>query len=70
MLLLTKGIILLLLGIILFNLFSGLFSMLRQNNDKPMSHYLGRRVLYSVVVLVLLLLLMATGILPHNPRPY
>ncbi|GAA5216438.1 DUF2909 domain-containing protein [Corallincola platygyrae] len=65
-----KGIILVLLGFVVFNLFSGLAAMLKPENKRPMSHFLGKRVFFSAAVIVLLLLLMASGLIPMNPRPY
>lgn len=56
---------------VLYNLFKGLFSLLRQDPEVPrMSHYIGRRVAFSVVAIVLILVALATGIITPNPRPY
>jgi len=71
--LLVKGLIVLLLLTIVFNLFRALWVMLnpsRQMNGKPMSHYLGRRVLLSALVLLLLLLALASGLISPHSRPY
>lgn len=35
----------------------------------PMSRYLGRRVLFSVLVILLLLVALGTGLLGLNPTP-
>ncbi|MCO7213586.1 DUF2909 domain-containing protein, partial [Pseudoalteromonas sp. ACER1] len=50
-----KIIIVLLLLYIVFNLFRALFVMMSaKEHSKPMSHYLGRRVLFSGVVLIII----------------
>jgi hypothetical protein len=40
------------------------------DSDKPMSHYLGRRVLFSAIVIILLIIALQSGLLAPNPRPY
>lgn len=71
MLLVAKIILALLLLFTLVNLFRALFAMLRNDPTKPsMSHFLGRRVGFSVLAIIIVLVLMATGILQPNPRPY
>ncbi|WP_199610629.1 DUF2909 family protein [Flocculibacter collagenilyticus] len=66
-----KTILVLLLLLILFNLFRALFIMLKSGPNQPnMSKFLGRRVLFSVLVIVVLLLAVATGVITPNPRPY
>lgn len=71
MLLVAKIILLLLLLFTLVNLFRALFAMLRNDPTKPsMSHFLGRRVGLSVLAIIIVLVLMATGVLQPNPRPY
>ena len=71
---LIKIIIALLLLFILVNLFRAGLAMLRQQEGQaravPMSHFLGRRVLYSAIALALILLAMATGLITPNPRPF
>lgn len=68
---LLKLFIIALLLFIVFNLFRAGFIMLRNDPEqKQMSRYLGRRVFYSVLVLLLLLLAMALGWITPNPRPY
>ncbi|RDK83089.1 UNVERIFIED_ORG: DUF2909 family protein [Idiomarina abyssalis] len=53
------------------NLFRALFSMLRNDPNKPpMSHYLGKRVGVAAVILVILIAATVSGFLPLNPRPY
>ncbi len=55
---------------ILFNLFRALFVMMSaKEHSKPMSHYLGRRVLFSGIVLVLIIAAMKLGFIHTNPSP-
>lgn len=68
---LIKIIIALLLLFILVNLFRAGLAMLRQQDSTvPMSHFLGKRVLYSALALVLILASIAAGLITPNPRPY
>lgn len=68
---LIKIIISALLLFIVFNLIRAGIVMLRQpEQGHPLSYYLGRRVLISAVVLVVILLAMAAGLITPNPRPY
>ena len=73
MITLFKIAIVLILLYILFNLARAGIAMVK-NGDKPdapsMTHFLGRRVGLSVLVLVLLILAIASGLVPVNPRPY
>ena len=65
-----KIIIVLLLLYILFNLFRALFVMMSaKEHSKSMSHYLGRRVLFSGIVLVLIIAAMKLGFIHTNPSP-
>ncbi|MEZ8129123.1 hypothetical protein BCT30_08485 [Enterovibrio norvegicus] len=67
---LLKGILVCLLIFIVFNLFRALPILIKGNSDVPMSRYLGRRVLFSVIAFVILLIAMATGLIEPNNRPY
>lgn len=68
---LIKIIIALLLLFILVNLFRAGLAMLRQQDSTiPMSHFLGKRVLYSAIALALILVAIAAGVITPNPRPY
>lgn len=68
---LIKIIIALLLLFILFNLFQAGLAMLRQQDSTvPMSHFLGKRVLFSAIALALILVAIAAGLITPNPRPY
>ncbi|TMO58761.1 DUF2909 domain-containing protein [Pseudoalteromonas aurantia] len=67
---LVKFIIVFLLLFILFNLFRALYLMVSNNQSgKPMSHYLGRRVLYSALVIALILTSAFFGFIPLNSNP-
>lgn len=66
-----KTVLVISLLIIIYNLFKALFTMLKDDSEQPkMSKYLGRRVLFSGFVIILLLIAMATGLINPNPRPY
>jgi uncharacterized membrane protein len=68
---LLKLAVIALLLFIVFNLFRAGIVMLRNDPEqKQMSRFLGRRVFYSVLVLLILLLAMALGWITPNPRPY
>jgi hypothetical protein len=69
-LVLFKLVLVLLLVFIIFNLARALVIMVKGNQAQPMSHYLGRRVLFSVLVVALLLLALGFGLVEPNPRPY
>jgi hypothetical protein len=60
----------LLLVFIIFNLARALIIMVKGEQAQPMSHYLGRRVLLSVLVVLLLLVALGLGLVAPNPRPY
>lgn len=65
-----KGCLIALLILILFQLFRALSPLLRGDQSTPMSKFLGRRVLLSALLFVVLLLCVAVGIIEPNPRPY
>ncbi|HFT1738489.1 TPA: DUF2909 domain-containing protein [Vibrio vulnificus] len=70
---LFKLILVLLLLFIVANLGLALFHMVRADsspNGKSMSHYLGRRVMLSALVVLFLLIALTTGWVEPNPRPY
>jgi hypothetical protein len=68
---LIKIIICVLLLFIVINLVRAGVAMLRQQDSTlPMSHFLGRRVMYSAIILVLILVAMALGWITPNARPY
>jgi len=54
-----------------YNLFRALFIMNRNDPNKPpMSQFIGRRVMTSVVIVLLLLIGILTGVITPNPHPY
>lgn len=65
-----KLVLVLLLLFIIFNLARALFMMVKDDNSAPMSRYLGRRVIFSVLVILLLLVALGSGLISPNPRPY
>ncbi|MCS6232445.1 DUF2909 domain-containing protein [Shewanella baltica] len=65
-----KLVLVLLLLFIIFNLGSALFIMVKGDHQVPMSRYLGRRVIFSVLVILLLLVALGTGLISPNPTPY
>ncbi len=68
---LVKLIVIALLLFIVFNLFRALWLMLKNDPDKvSMSKYLGRRVLFSAIVMALLILALAMGWISPHQRPY
>ncbi|UCX06299.1 DUF2909 domain-containing protein [Shewanella glacialimarina] len=66
----VKLVLVLLLVFILFNLARALFIMVKGENTQSMSRFLGRRVMFSAFVVILLLIAMGLGIIEPNPRPY
>ncbi|GAA4894758.1 DUF2909 family protein [Ferrimonas pelagia] len=73
MIILIKTVIVLLLLYILFNLIWAGISMIRHGNSteqRSMTHYLGRRVGLSALILLLLIVALLSGLMPVNPRPY
>jgi hypothetical protein len=68
---LLKLFIIALLLFIVFNLFrAGIVMVRNEPEQKQISRLLGRRVLYSVVVLLIIMLAMVLGWITPNPRPY
>lgn len=65
-----KIIITLLLLYIVFNLFRALFVMMStKQHSRPMSHYLGRRVFFSAMVLIIIIAALKLGFIHTNPSP-
>ncbi len=56
---------------IIINLAKALFIIAKGDQpQKPLSHFLGRRVMLSAAVVLLLLLALFMGWITPNPRPY
>ncbi|WP_026376257.1 DUF2909 domain-containing protein [Aestuariibacter salexigens] len=67
----VKIIIGLLLVFMIFNLGKAFFIMIRHEPGKePMSKFIGRRVMTSALIILLILIAVATGLIEPNPRPY
>ena len=67
----AKIILVLLMLFMVFNLMRALLAMLRDDPNKPsMTRYLGRRVGASTLAILIIVILLATGVLDPNPRPY
>ena len=68
---LVKIVIGLLLLFMIYNLFRAMLVMLKDDPNQPsMTKYIGRRVMTSAIIVVLILLAIATGLIQPNPRPY
>ncbi|WP_086981229.1 DUF2909 domain-containing protein [Vibrio aphrogenes] len=72
--LLFKFLLVLLLLFVIVNLGRALFILVkREPNDQqtvPMSRYLGRRLLISIIIIMLLLIGLSSGLIDPHPRPY
>jgi len=55
---------------ILFSLFQALNMMRKEQPQFSMTKFIGRRLLFSVALLILILLAVAFGLITPNPRPY
>ena len=67
----VKLVIVVLLALVIISLFQALFVMLKGGDGTTrMSKPLGRRLAFSVAVMALLLVLLATGVITPNARPY
>ena len=67
----VKLVIVVLLALVIVSLFQALFVMLKGGDGTTrMSKHLGRRLAFSVAVVALLLVLLATGVITPNARPY
>lgn len=67
---LLKIVLVLMLLLIIGQLFHALWLMMSAGHTQKMSAPLGRRVFFSPLVIVILLLSLAMGWLEPNPRPY
>ena len=55
----------------IYNLFVAMKVMMNHDPDgEPMSKFIGRRVLTSAIIVILILIALATGLITPNPRPY
>ncbi|KGK00494.1 DUF2909 domain-containing protein [Thalassotalea sp. ND16A] len=66
-----KIIIVALLAIMIYNLFRAMVLMNKNDPEKPpMSKYIGRRVMLSGLIVLILIIGLLTGYISPNPRPY
>jgi hypothetical protein len=66
-----KIIIIGLLAYMVYNLFRALILMNKNDPNQPsMSKFIGRRVMTSVVIVILLLVGILTGVITPNPHPF
>jgi len=70
--LLFKIVIIAMLSFMVYNLFRALLIMNKKPdpNKPPMTKYIGRRLIVSVAIVVLLIIGLLTGLITPNPRPY
>ncbi len=68
---LTKIILIGLLLLVIISLFQALYVMMKNDTAAPkMSRFLGRRLVFSVLVVLVILILLTAGVITPNPRPY
>ncbi|GAB2643288.1 DUF2909 domain-containing protein [Vibrio panuliri] len=72
-----KSVLVLLLLFIIANLAKALIEMVKGPNDAeesedqpPMSHYLGKRVILSALAVILMLVALLSGFIEPNSRPF
>ncbi len=53
----------------LVSLFQAMMIMIRNDKSQSMTKYIGRRVLTSAIIVIIMLLAVATGLIEPNPRP-
>jgi hypothetical protein len=54
-----------------FSLFQALIVLNKNDPNKPsMSKFIGRRVMISAFVIILMLIAILTGVITPNPRPF
>ena len=70
MTLLIKSLFVALLVMTLISLFKALFAMIRGDTTQQMSRLLGRRLIFSAGVILLLLIMLGLGVITPNPRPF
>lgn len=68
---LIKVIVLCLIALMIYNLFKALKTMNSTDPNKPpMSKFIGRRVITSAALVIFLIILLLTGVITPNPKPY
>lgn len=66
---LIKLLIVLLLVVMVGNLLLGLKALVSGQDPLLMSRYIGRRLVFAVMIVLLLVLAMASGLIQLNPTP-
>ena len=57
--------------LMIYNLFKALFLMTKNDPDKqPMSTFIGRRLMFSGLIIAVVLIGVATGLITPNTPPY
>jgi len=69
---LFKILIITLMLFMVYNLFRALLIMNKKPdpNQPSMAKYIGRRLMVSVAIVILILIGLLTGLITPNPRPY
>ncbi|AFT80289.1 hypothetical protein AMBLS11_18620 [Alteromonas macleodii str. 'Black Sea 11'] len=68
---LIKLVLVALVLYMIVNLFMAMRIMMKNDTSKgPMSKYIGRRVLTSAIIVIIILIAIGTGLITPNPRPY
>lgn len=68
---LFKILLVALLAFVLFNLFHALYYMIKNDEQSPkMSKYLGRRLMFSALIIICIIIALATGVITPNTRPF
>ncbi len=68
---LLKILLIILLLIVIFNLFYALYYMIKNDGKAPkMTKFLGRRLLFSLLIVACILIALATGLITPNPNPF
>ncbi|WNC68899.1 DUF2909 domain-containing protein [Thalassotalea nanhaiensis] len=59
------------LAFMIYNLYRAMVVMNKNSAEQPpMSKYIGRRVICSAIIVLILLIGITTGLITPNPRPY
>ncbi|MCD9466123.1 DUF2909 family protein [Photobacterium iliopiscarium] len=67
---LIKLLFIMLLLLMVIHLFCALPAIIKGQSSRPLSHYLGRRLLIAVMLLGLVVIALLTGVIQPNPNPY
>lgn len=67
----VKIVVALLLLFMIYNLFRAMMVMIKgEQGQTSMTKFIGKRVMASAIIMLLLLVAIMTGIITPNPRPY